>query len=192
MGSETFWGACGISDRARRERISAKRHAEQERSVNSPLQRRHCANHADRPGYAVCMACGKVVCQECATRWDGINYCVGCLAERRLGARRRSSALRWVALALVTTGLFYAAGRVMVFSAAVLAGFHRDLGVWDITCGFRHGRPAGRSTSSKSFRTCFLVVPWMRRSFGQTRRQRRSPAFPFPVWLSKAPARGYH
>ena len=70
----------------------------------------------------MCMACGKVVCQECATRWDGINYCVGCLAERRVAAGKGSSALRWVALAVVTMGLFYAASRVIVFSAAVLAG----------------------------------------------------------------------
>jgi hypothetical protein len=34
---------------------------------------------------AMCMACQKRICQNCATVWDGINYCVDCLAERRRG-----------------------------------------------------------------------------------------------------------
>ena len=89
--------------------------------MSSPLQHRHCANHTDRPGYAICMACRKVVCQECATRWDGINYCVDCLAERRAAAREGASVFRWVAWAAVSLGLFYAASRAMVLSAVILA-----------------------------------------------------------------------
>jgi succinate dehydrogenase/fumarate reductase-like Fe-S protein len=55
------------------------------------LQPRHrCANHKDRPAHAVCMSCRKDVCGECATEWDGINYCVSCLAARRKSERRRS------------------------------------------------------------------------------------------------------
>ena len=89
--------------------------------MSPPLERRHCANHPDRPAHAVCMACRKVVCQECATEWDGVNYCVACLAEKRAGARKRTSAFRWVAWAAVVLALFYGASRMMVFSAALLA-----------------------------------------------------------------------
>jgi hypothetical protein len=42
-----------------------------------------CLRHPQRRGVARCMACQVVVCQECATRFEGINYCVACLAKTR-------------------------------------------------------------------------------------------------------------
>lgn len=42
-----------------------------------------CLRHPERHGVARCMACNVAVCQECATRFDGINYCVTCLAKTR-------------------------------------------------------------------------------------------------------------
>lgn len=47
----------------------------------------NCAHHPDRPGHARCMECHRVVCAECATDWQGINYCAPCLARRREVAR---------------------------------------------------------------------------------------------------------
>lgn len=40
-----------------------------------------CRNHAEREALGVCVRCRARVCAECVTKVDGINYCVGCLAE---------------------------------------------------------------------------------------------------------------
>ncbi|MBI2932709.1 MAG: hypothetical protein HYY16_13765 [Planctomycetes bacterium] len=84
------------------------------------IQRKRCANHPERYGHALCMTCGKVVCQECATPWDGINYCASCLARRRQGARKGGSALSWAALAATIVLLFFAARTAMVWGAGLL------------------------------------------------------------------------
>lgn len=87
-----------------------------------PKARHRCANHKDRPAHAVCMTCHKDVCGECATEWDGINYCVTCLAARRRAERRRSPLL----------------GAVIVAAAAALLGaLSVELMVW---CGAMFGR----------------------------------------------------
>jgi hypothetical protein len=39
-----------------------------------------CENHAQREAIGVCVRCRTRVCSECATKVDGINYCVRCLA----------------------------------------------------------------------------------------------------------------
>ena len=80
-----------------------------------------CAHHPDRPGHATCMACRRVVCQECATTWDGIHYCVDCLAARRRAAEGGTS---WLGFALVTlagAALFMATTRLMVWAGVTLA-----------------------------------------------------------------------
>lgn len=61
------------------------------------------------------MACRKVVCQECATEWDGIHYCVACLAERRKASQASSSAVGWVGVALVAVLLFALSVEAMVW-----------------------------------------------------------------------------
>ena len=68
------------------------------------------------------MACRKVLCQECATEWDGINYCVACLALRRKADRARSSVLSWAAVLLASAALFFASARLMVWAAVFVAG----------------------------------------------------------------------
>ncbi len=83
---------------------------------------RACANHPDRPGHAVCMACRKVVCRECATEWDGINHCVNCLEARRRGGTPRSSLFTWASVLLASGLLFLATVRLMVWAGAFLAG----------------------------------------------------------------------
>lgn len=42
-----------------------------------------CASHPDRHGLGVCVECRKVVCEECTTRFEGINRCTSCLAARQ-------------------------------------------------------------------------------------------------------------
>ena len=74
-----------------------------------------CANHQGRPGHALCMSCRKVVCQECATEWDGINYCVACLAARRGASRGESSTFGLLLAVGVGVVLFFLAARLMVW-----------------------------------------------------------------------------
>ncbi len=83
-------------------------------------QTRRCVNHPERPGHAICMKCRSVVCQECATQWDGINYCVGCLAELRRSEGRRSSAPGWLGLTVAVPVLFWAASRLMVWTLVLV------------------------------------------------------------------------
>jgi B-box zinc finger protein len=92
--------------------------------MSSPVRgaaRHVCANHPDRPAHAVCMACRKAVCGECATEWDGINYCVSCLAAQRRAGRGTRSTLGALSLALASVLLFGAAVRLMVWLGVLMA-----------------------------------------------------------------------
>ena len=40
-----------------------------------------CRHHPDRDGVGICVKCGTVICTECSTRIDGINYCTHCLTQ---------------------------------------------------------------------------------------------------------------
>lgn len=75
-----------------------------------------CVHHPDRPAHALCMSCHRGVCLECATTWDGINYCATCLAEKRRTAKPRSSWIAAIPVALAAAGLFWAVTRLMVWS----------------------------------------------------------------------------
>ncbi|HYC58552.1 MAG TPA: hypothetical protein VEK79_03215 [Thermoanaerobaculia bacterium] len=88
--------------------------------MSSILQR--CAVHAERPAFARCMTCAKTLCQECATQWDGIWHCASCLASRRGAIVQRSPVLSWTAVVTLSLLLLFAGARVMVWTAAVLAG----------------------------------------------------------------------
>ena len=61
------------------------------------------------------MSCRKVVCQECATEWDGINYCSACLAVRRGAARGGSSTLGLLVTGGFSIVLAFLAARLMVW-----------------------------------------------------------------------------
>jgi len=83
---------------------------------------RVCAHHPERPGHALCMDCRKGVCAECATDWDGVNYCAPCIERRR---QRLRSHRRWpglVLLAVASVLLLLAAARLTVWTGVVLAG----------------------------------------------------------------------
>jgi hypothetical protein len=81
-----------------------------------------CSVHDQRPAFARCMACGKTLCQECATQWDGIWHCASCLAVQRGPAVRRSPWASWVAVVSLSLLMLFAGARVMVWTAALLAG----------------------------------------------------------------------
>jgi hypothetical protein len=53
-----------------------------------------CRNHPAREAIGVCVVCRIRVCSECATKVDGINHCVDCLAKAARGALARKPAAR--------------------------------------------------------------------------------------------------
>jgi hypothetical protein len=81
-----------------------------------------CAFHGQRHAYARCMTCAKTLCQECATQWDGIWHCAGCLGAKRRAKVERSPLLSWLAVLGTSALLLFLGARLMVWTAAVLAG----------------------------------------------------------------------
>ncbi len=81
-----------------------------------------CSVHGQRPAFARCMSCAKMLCQECATQWDGIWHCAPCLAAKRGSPVRRSSWFGWVTVIALSSFMLFAGARVMVWTAAFLAG----------------------------------------------------------------------
>ena len=81
-----------------------------------------CAVHEQRPAYARCMSCSKTLCQPCATPWEGIWYCAGCLAAKRDANVQRSPAAAWIGVALLSFLFLYLGARVMVWTSALIAG----------------------------------------------------------------------
>ena len=90
-----------------------------ERTMAVSLQT--CANHPDRPGRAVCMTCKKTVCAECATQWDGINYCVSCLKKTSDSSRERSSFFSYAAMLLAGAFFFFIGAYAMIWSLVLMA-----------------------------------------------------------------------
>jgi hypothetical protein len=87
----------------------------------SALQQ-HCANHADRAASALCVDCRKSICQECATQWDGINYCVHCLSRRGRGAATRRHPFSWIFLLFSAFVLYWLAVKTMLWVGGVVTG----------------------------------------------------------------------
>ena len=87
-----------------------------------------CARHPDRPGAAVCMACGAVVCQECTTTWEGINHCAACLARRGRSEPRRTTGLGVVSWALACLVLLVLAAELAVSTGLLLVGWASPAG----------------------------------------------------------------
>jgi hypothetical protein len=81
-----------------------------------------CAHHPERPGHTLCMECRKVLCAECATDWDGINYCEDCLGRRRVAMRSRRRLPGVVLLAASSALLLVAVAWLMAWTAVLYAG----------------------------------------------------------------------
>lgn len=96
-----------------------------------------CRNHPDREGVGICVSCRAVVCVECSTKVDRMNYCIRCLraaAEPAREAREDRTAVD-IALGipllvlsfLAAAGVFAALGLLMAtmrswFPGGVSAG----------------------------------------------------------------------
>lgn len=69
------------------------------------------------------MSCTKMLCQECATQWDGIWHCAACLGAKRKATVERSAVPAWIGVILVSLIFLYLGARLMVWSSAVIAGW---------------------------------------------------------------------
>ena len=93
-----------------------------------PLAERRCRNHPDRPGIGICPSCASTICDECATRVEGILHCRECLAR----AAPPPSTAGWrslsaVAPAMVLVPLAYLAVAYGLYAlVAVLAWAQRS------------------------------------------------------------------
>jgi hypothetical protein len=87
--------------------------------MNAPLAPsllRRCRNHPTRPGIGICVACAATICDECATRVEGILHCRECLSGtaavrtsprwRSLSALAPAAALLPLAYVAVAYGLY--------------------------------------------------------------------------------------
>ena len=90
-----------------------------------------CANHPEREGVGVCVGCRAVVCVECSTKIDRMNYCTRCLnaASPEVQARRASpiqvAALGIPLLVLsfaVTVVVFVGLGYLIAAARAAMSG----------------------------------------------------------------------
>jgi hypothetical protein len=81
-----------------------------------------CSVHDRRPAFARCMACAKMLCQDCATQWDGIWHCASCLASKRGAVVQRPRFFSWIGVVTLSLFLLFAGARVMVWTAAIIAG----------------------------------------------------------------------
>lgn len=87
---------------------------------------RICVHHPERAGFAACMSCRQVVCQECATTRDGINFCRPCLAaqHRTVNKAGRFRAVAGVLTQLtVLAALFVLTAWLMAWAVATVASW---------------------------------------------------------------------
>jgi hypothetical protein len=88
--------------------------------MSPELNARRCVNHPDRPGLATCKQCRSTICQECATQWDGINYCGRCVADLRKSLDRKGAGLGWLGLGIALPVLFLATAKLMIWALVLL------------------------------------------------------------------------
>ena len=86
------------------------------------LTRQSCAEHPERHAHAVCMACRKLLCQECTTQWEGINYCQQCVGQLAAAPVRRARPLGTMAMLALTVVLALALIRLAVGLGVFIAG----------------------------------------------------------------------
>jgi hypothetical protein len=63
-----------------------------------------------------------MLCQECATQWDGIWHCAACLGAKRGARGQRSGVGSFLGAAVRSFIFLYFGARVMVWTSALIAG----------------------------------------------------------------------
>jgi hypothetical protein len=86
-----------------------------------PALRTRCRHHPERAGIGVCTRCGATLCEECATRVDGILHCRDCLRlHARVAGGRGWRSLSALGPALVLAPLVWAALGLSLYLLATL------------------------------------------------------------------------
>ena len=80
--------------------------------MSAEILARACTAHPERPGAASCMGCGAVLCHECTTTWEGINYCPSCLGERAGRQHAAGHVLAWPILLVTCAALAWLAAEL--------------------------------------------------------------------------------
>ncbi|MBN1521007.1 MAG: hypothetical protein JW928_00625 [Candidatus Aureabacteria bacterium] len=82
-----------------------------------------CHHHPSREGAGICVKCKKTFCSECLTKYDGINYCRGCLESVAHPKRKKRISLAFIKnIILLSLSLtifftsFYIAGYLLIVS----------------------------------------------------------------------------
>jgi hypothetical protein len=70
----------------------------------------------------MCMSCRKLLCQECTSLWEGINYCGECAGALARPAQQRASRGGMIVMLVFTITIAIALIRVAVGMGALLAG----------------------------------------------------------------------
>jgi hypothetical protein len=83
-----------------------------------------CTNHPDREGVGICVNCRSVVCVECSTKIDRMNYCIRCLQAAAPPAPEKTES-RTAAIAVGLPVLLLSFGGVVVVFAVL--GYLLDL-----------------------------------------------------------------
>lgn len=90
---------------------------------NMALKKTFCLNHPDRLAIGICVITGQAICEECSTRYEGVNYSREGLRilqarrnaeNRRHGWRGRSWLILGTLLSPVSVLLIYLGLRAMI------------------------------------------------------------------------------
>ncbi len=68
------------------------------------------------------MSCRKLLCQECTTQWEGINYCRACLGTLAAAPAKRARPVGAAVMILFTMATAVALVRLAVGIGVYLAG----------------------------------------------------------------------
>lgn len=68
------------------------------------------------------MSCRKILCHECTTQWEGINYCRACVGALAAAPVAGTTPFRLIVMVAVTAALAVVLIRVAVGLGVYLAG----------------------------------------------------------------------
>lgn len=86
-----------------------------------------CQTHPEREGQGICVRCRRVVCAECSTRVDRMNFCIACLSLLERESAPKPSAVRAAAghpvlgLLMLLAGTAALAGLFFLFGLLLAA-----------------------------------------------------------------------
>ena len=68
------------------------------------------------------MSCRKILCHECTTQWEGINYCRKCVGALATAPVVRATPIRLILMVVISAALAFLLVRVAVGLGVYIAG----------------------------------------------------------------------